>query len=103
MNVGPMPAVAIGTLSGNLPKSATTAAGPLPGANGAPASESVGLNQNNALQDVTLTPFPTMQFSPTSSALSFSPSQLSFLQDQFEEQSEAALSTQADSATNFTV
>ncbi len=58
MNTGPIPAVAIGTLSGNLPKNATTAAGPLPGANGAPAFAPVGLNQDDAVKGVTLTRLP---------------------------------------------
>jgi len=93
MNISPTPVVAIGRLSGNLPKNATTAAGPLPGANGAPSGAPVGLNESNAVQGVTLTPFKTMQISGGGS---LSPSMLAFFQQQFQEQSAEALSNQAN-------
>ena len=96
MNVGPYPVVAIGTLSGSLPTGVTTAAGPLPGANGVPAGEPVGLNQDNALKGVKLNPFPAMQINSNGSALSFSPAQLSFLQASFEQQSADATSSQSN-------
>ncbi|HEX3504258.1 MAG TPA: hypothetical protein VHU22_12775 [Xanthobacteraceae bacterium] len=97
MNISPTPIVAIGTLSGNLPKNATTAAGPLPGANGAPSSGPVGLSESNALQGVTLTPFKTMQ---VSGGAILSPSTLAFFQEQFQQQSAAA--SQANGSTNPT-
>jgi hypothetical protein len=99
MNIYPTPIVAIGTLSGNLPKNATTAAGPLPGANGAPAFGPIGLSESNAVQGVTLTPFKTIKIS---GGVSLSPSQLAFFQEQFQEQSAAALSNQANGSTNPT-
>jgi hypothetical protein len=86
-----------------LPKNATTAAGPLPGANGAPASGPVGLSESNAVQGVTLTPFKTMQVNSSGAALSFSSSQLAFLQQQFEQQSEAALSNPVNGSTDSTI
>src|ERR1700744_3834328 len=96
MNISGAPLVAIGTLSGNLPKNATTAAGPLPGANGAPAGGPVGLNQSGAAQGVSLTPFKSMKISSGSGSVSFSSSQLAFLQNQFEQQSADALSGQSN-------
>ena len=92
MNISGAPLVAIGTLSGNLPKNATTAAGPLPGANGAPTGAPVGLDESKAVQGVTMTPFKSMQIS---GGVSLSPDQLAFLQQQFQEQSAEALSNQA--------
>jgi len=99
MNISSSPFVAIGTLSGNLPKNATTAAGPLPGANGAPSGGTFSLSESNALQDVTLTPSKTMQIS---GGVSLSPSMLAFFREQFQEQSAAALSNQANGSTNPT-
>lgn len=90
MSVGLYPTVAIGTLSGALPTGATTAAGPLPGANGAPAFGAVGLSQSDAVQGLTMTPFKSMQINPSGAALSFSASQLAFLQESFEQQAAAA-------------
>lgn len=98
MNISPAPIVAIGTLSGNLPKNVTTAAGPLPGANGAPSGGPVGLSESNAVQGVALTPFKTAQIS---GGASLSPSMLA-LQEQFEEQFAAALSNQANGSMNPT-
>jgi hypothetical protein len=95
-----MPLVAIGTLSGNLPKNPTTAAGPLPGANGAPASGPVGLSESNAVQGVTFTPFSSMQIS---GGANLSPSMLAFFQQEFQQQSAAALSNQSNGSTNPTV
>ncbi len=99
MNISPTPIVGLGTLSGNLPKSATTAAGPLPGANGAPSGGPVGLNESNALQGVTLTPFKTMQISGGGT---LSPSMLAWFQEQFQEQSADALASQANGSTTPT-
>jgi len=93
MSTGLYPTVAIGTLSGSLPTGATTAAGPLPGANGAPAFGPVGLSQDDAVQGLSLTPFKSMQINSNGAALSFSSAQLAFLQDQFEQQSADALSS----------
>ncbi len=90
MGVGLYPTVAIGALSGPLPTGVTTAAGPPPGANGAPAFGVVGLDQNEAVTDLTLQPFKTMQINANGASLSFSPSQLAFLQESFEQQSAAA-------------
>lgn len=91
------PLVAVGTLSGNLPKNPTTAGGPLPGADGAPAFGPVGLDESGAVQGVTLTPYATMQIS---GGVSLSPSLLSFFQEQFQQQSTTALSNQANGSTN---
>jgi hypothetical protein len=60
---GQIPAVAIGKLSGNLPTNVTTAAGPLPGPGGVPSGSAVGLEESNAVQGVTFTPFKQMQVS----------------------------------------
>jgi hypothetical protein len=97
MNISPTPVVAIGTLSGNLPKSATTAAGPLPGANGAPSGGPVSLSESNALQGVNLTPFKTPQIS---GGPSLSSSMLAFFQQQFQEQPADALSNKANGSAN---
>jgi len=99
MNISPTPIVAIGTLSGNLPKNATTAAGPLPGANGAPSGAPVGLNESNALQGVTLTPFKSLQIS---SGGNMSPSTLAFFQQQFQQQSADALLNQGSGSATPT-
>jgi len=102
MSAGLYPTVAIGTLSGSVPTGATTAAGPLPGANGAPAFGPVGLGQDGAVQGFTLTPFKSMQINSNGAALSFSSSQLAFLQAQFEQQSAAALSSQSNGVPDTT-
>jgi len=96
MSVGLYPTVAIGTLSGQSPTGATTAAGPLPGANGAPGFGAVGLSQADAIENLTLSPFKTMQINSSGAALSFSASQLAFLQQSFEQQSESASSQTSD-------
>jgi hypothetical protein len=93
MNISASPLVAIGTLSGNLPKNATTAAGPLPGADGAPAGGTIGLDQSNAVQGVTMTPFKAMRIG---GAASLTPAQLAFFQQQFQEQTADASSNQAN-------
>lgn len=97
MNISPTPLVAIGTLSGNLPKNATTAAGPMPGPGGAPSGPTVGLSDNNALQGVTMTPFKSMQIS---GGVSLTPAQLAFFQQQFQDQSAEAQSKQAYGSTS---
>src|ERR1700761_2734792 len=102
MSTGLYPTVAIGTLSGSLPIGATTAAGPLPGANGAPAFGVVGLSQDDAVTDLTLTPFKSMQINSSGAALSFSASQLAFLQAQFDQQSADALAGQSSAVPGTT-
>jgi hypothetical protein len=102
MNAGLYPTVAIGTLSGPLPTGVTTAAGPPPGANGAPAFGVVGLSQGDAVEDLTLQPFKTMQIDSAGAALSFSASQLAFLQESFEQQSAAAASGQSNGLPDTT-
>ena len=77
-----------------MPTGVTTAAGPLPGANGAPALGVVGLSQNDAVKGLTFQPFKTMQIDSSGAAMSFSSAQLAFLQQSFEQQSAAALSSQ---------
>ncbi|MEI9891509.1 MAG: hypothetical protein WDN45_14225 [Caulobacteraceae bacterium] len=74
----------------------TTAAGPLPGANGAPAGGVVGLSQDDAIKGLTLKPFKAMQINSNGASVSFSSAQLAFLQQSFEQQSAAALANQSD-------
>jgi len=102
MTTGLYPTVAIGTLSGSLPTGVTTAAGPLPGADGAPAFGPVGLSQDDAIQGLSLTPFTSMQINSNGAALSFSSAQLAFLQDQFEQQSADALSSLSNGRADTT-
>ncbi len=64
MNLGPVPLVAIGTLSGNLPTGAgARTLGAPPPASGS-AFQPIQLNESSAITDLTLTSFSTPKTSP---------------------------------------
>ncbi len=82
MNVGPIPVIAIGTLSGNLPTGAgakTLGAQPLaPGNSFTP----VGLDESRAVTGVTLNPFSAPKISPDTPAAASFLQQLQLVQQQ---------------------
>ncbi len=82
MNVGPIPLVAVGTLSGNLPTGAgakTLAAPALaPGASFKP----VGLDETNAVTGLTLTPFSAPKVSADTRDTALLQQQLLAIQEQ---------------------
>ncbi len=82
MSVGPIPVVAVGTLSGNLP----TGAGAM--TLGAPAQapgtpfQPVGLDESNAVTDLTLNAFATPKITADVPVTSSMMQQLLFAQEQ---------------------
>jgi hypothetical protein len=82
MNVGPIPLVAIGALSGNLPTGAGArtlgAAPPAPGDSFNP----VGLDQSNAVTGVTFTPFSVPEISADTPDTALMQQQLLMIQEQ---------------------
>jgi hypothetical protein len=82
MNAGPIPLVAIGTLSGNLPTGAgarTLGAPPLaPG----DSFKLVGLDASNALTGVTFTPFSAPKISADTPDTALMQQQLLAIQEQ---------------------
>lgn len=82
MTVGPIPLVAIGTLSGKLPTGAgaKTLGAPLP-APGEPM-KTVSLDESNALTGLTLNPFPTPRISADNPDVTLMQQQLLTIQEQ---------------------
>jgi hypothetical protein len=82
MNVGPIPLVAIGTLSGNLPTGAgAKTLGAAPRAPG-DSFNPVGLDQSNAVTGVTFTPFSAPEISADTPDTALMQQQLLMIQEQ---------------------
>ena len=82
MSIGPIPLVAIGTLSGNLPTGAGARTLGAPALAPGQSFTPVALDENQAVTDLTFTPFSSPQVSADNPNVALMQQQLLTLQEQ---------------------